>query len=176
MEVLHWLSSVTGYLDLSRVAIHGWSYGGYLSLMGLIQYPSEFKVAIAGAPVTSWQLYDTGYTERYLDRPSSKPNGYKLGSILNFVGQLPDEEGRLLIMHGTMDENVHFMQHTAQLINLLIKHGKPYQLQVGSSSWSPADSPNTSLQIYPGERHSLRLPDSNEHYLTSLLSFLKKSL
>ena len=71
-----------------------------------------------------------GYTERYLDRPSNKPHGYKLGSILNFVGQLPDEEGRLLIMHGTMDENVHFMQHTAQLINLLIKHGKPYQLQV----------------------------------------------
>ena len=130
VEDLHWLSSVTGYLDLNRVGIHGWSYGGYLSLMGLIQYPSEFKVAIAGAPVTSWQLYDTGYTERYLDRPSSKPNGYKLGSILNFVGQLPDEEGRLLIMHGTMDENVHFMQHTAQLINLLIKHGKPYQLQV----------------------------------------------
>ena len=130
MEVLHWLSSVTGYLDLSRVAIHGWSYGGYLSLMGLVQYPSEFKLAVAGAPVTSWQLYDTGYTERYLDRPSSKPNGYKLGSILNFVGQLPDEEGRLLIMHGTMDENVHFMQHSAQLINLLIKHGKPYQLQV----------------------------------------------
>ena len=207
MEVLHWLSSVTGYLDLSRVAIHGWSYGGYLSLMGLIQYPSEFKVrprpvwvrcdgcvqvAVAGAPVTSWQLYDTGYTERYLDRPSAKPNGYKLGSILNFVGQLPDEEGRLLIMHGTMDENVHFMQHTAQLINLLIKHGKPYQLQaqlpvsefssIGlpllplfhtirqSWSWTPY------LQIYPGERHSLRHPDSNEHYLTSLLSFLKKNL
>ena len=91
-------------------------------------------MAIAGAPVTSWQLYDTGYTERYLDRPSLKPNGYKLGSILNFVGQLPEEEGRLLIMHGTMDENVHFMQHTAQLINLLIKHGKPYQLQVRPSA------------------------------------------
>ena len=56
--------------------------------MGLVQYPSEFKVAVAGAPVTSWQLYDTGYTERYLDRPSNKPNGYKLGSILNFVGQV----------------------------------------------------------------------------------------
>jgi dipeptidyl aminopeptidase/acylaminoacyl peptidase len=79
--------------------------------------------------------------------------------VLNFVGQLPEEEGRLLIMHGTMDENVHFMQHTAQLINLMVKHGKPYQ-----------------LQIYPGERHSLRHPDSNEHYLTSLLAFLKKNL
>ena len=69
-----------------------------------------------------------------MGRPSSKPAGYKLGSILNFVGQLPDEEGRLLIMHGTMDENVHFMQHTAQLINMLVKHGKPYQLQVSSHS------------------------------------------
>ena len=181
VEVLHWLSSVTGYLDLNRVGIHGWSYGGNLSLMGLIQYPSEFKVAIAGAPVTSWQLYDTGYTERYLDRPSNKPNGYKLGSILNFVGQLPDEEGRLLIMHGTMDENVHFMQHTAQLINLLIKHGKPYQLQVRDHIAHNILSFVISLicfplQIYPGERHSLRHPDSNEHYLTSLLSFLKKTL
>jgi len=159
VEVLHWLSSVTGYLDLSRVAVHGWSYGGYLSLMALVQYPQEFKLAVSGAPVTSWHYYDTGYTERYLDTPTNNPTSYKLGSILNYVGQLPDEEGRLLIMHGTMDENVHFMQHTAQLINQLIKHGKPYQ-----------------LQIYPGERHSLRHPDSNEHYLTTLLSFLKKNL
>ena len=72
----------------------------------------------------------TGYTERYLDLPSAAPTGYKLGSVLNFVAQLPDESDRLLIMHGTMDENVHFFQHTAQLINLMVKHGKPYQLQV----------------------------------------------
>jgi len=159
VEVLHWLASVTGYLDLSRVAIHGWSYGGYLSLMALVQYPRDFKLAVAGAPVTSWYYYDTGYTERYLDTPSNNPSSYKLGSILNYVSQLPDEDGRLMIMHGTMDENVHFMQHTAQLINLLVKHGKPY-----------------NLQIYPGERHSLRHPDSNEHYLTTLLAFLKKNL
>ena len=82
-----------------------------------------------------------------------------LAGTFDLPAQLPDEEGRLLIMHGTMDENVHFMQHTAQLVNLMVKHGKPYQ-----------------LQIYPGERHSLRHPDSNEHYLTSLLSFLKKNL
>lgn len=159
VEVLHWLARVTGYIDLSRVAIHGWSYGGYLSLMALIQYPQEFKLAVAGAPVTSWNHYDTGYTERYLDTPSANPSAYKLGSILNYANQLPEEEGRLMIMHGSMDENVHFMQHTAQLINLLIKHGKPYH-----------------LQIYPGERHSLRHPDSNEHYLTTLLAFLKKNL
>lgn len=159
VEVLHWLADITGYLDLSRVGIHGWSYGGYLSLMALVQYPSEFKVAIAGAPVTSWECYDTGYTERYMETPSSNPAAYKFGSLLNFVDQFPEEEGRLLIMHGTMDENVHFMQHTAQFINLLIKHGKPYQ-----------------LQVYPGERHSLRLPDSNEHYLTTLLSFLNRNL
>jgi len=159
VEVLHWLSDITGYLDLDRVAIHGWSYGGYLSLMALVQYPKQFKVAIAGAPVTSWEYYDTGYTERYMQTPSTNPSAYKLGSLLNLVDMLPEEEGRLMIMHGTMDENVHFMQHTAQLINLLIKHGKPY-----------------TLQVYPGERHSLRLPDSNEHYLTTLLSFLNKNL
>ncbi|XP_023345697.1 dipeptidyl peptidase 9 [Eurytemora carolleeae] len=159
LEILHSLASITGYIDLDRVAIHGWSYGGYLSLMALIQYPKEFKVAVAGAPVTSWNYYDTGYTERYLDTPSANPTSYKLGSILNFVDQLPDEDGRLMIMHGAMDENVHFMQHTGQLVNLLIKHGKPYH-----------------LQMYPGERHSLRHPDSNEHYLTSLLAFLRKNL
>ena len=81
-------------------------------------------------------IFPLGYTERYLEVPSSRPHGYKLGSILNFVGQLPDEEGRLMIMHGTMDENVHFFQHTAQLINLLVKHGKPYQLQVSRTSQS----------------------------------------
>ena len=98
----------------------------------LPSHPGNFTIQVTNHHRYSslTPLPTAGYTERYLDRPSNKPHGYKLGSILNFVGQLPDEEGRLLIMHGTMDENVHFMQHTAQLINLLIKHGKPYQLQV----------------------------------------------
>ncbi|XP_074000010.1 dipeptidyl peptidase 9 [Rhodnius prolixus] len=158
IEMLFWLSTELDVIDMSRVAIFGWSYGGYLSLMGLAQYPDIFKVAIAGAPVTSWSLYDTGYTERYMDLPSNNPQGYKAGSILTYVNQFPDEENRLLIVHGLIDDNVHF-SHTSSLINQLIKKGKPYQ-----------------LQVYPGERHSLRSLDASKHYETMLLSFLQKNL
>lgn len=65
--------------------------GGYLSLMGLIHYQNIFKVAIAGAPVTSWSLYDTGYTERYMDLPDHNQQGYTAGSVLNHVHKFPDE-------------------------------------------------------------------------------------
>ncbi|XP_060524542.1 dipeptidyl peptidase 9 [Cylas formicarius] len=158
VEVLCWLAETLGYIDLARVAIHGWSYGGYLSLMGLIHHPDVFKIAIAGAPVTNWNLYDTGYTERYMDLPMHNPEGYQEGSVLNFAHKFPEEENRLLIIHGLIDENVHF-NHTSQLINGLIKAGKPYQ-----------------LQIYPNERHSLRHLDSSKHYETTLLSFLQNNL
>ncbi|CAG9836464.1 unnamed protein product [Diabrotica balteata] len=158
VEVLRWLSESLQYIDLSRVAIHGWSYGGYLSLMGLINYPEIFKIAIAGAPVTNWSLYDTGYTERYMDLPEFNPDGYHNGNVLNYISKFPEEENRLLIIHGLIDENVHFY-HTTQLINSLIKAGKPYQ-----------------LQIYPNERHSLRHLDASKHYETTLLSFLQNHL
>ncbi|XP_014230063.1 dipeptidyl peptidase 9-like isoform X1 [Trichogramma pretiosum] len=158
VEVLRWLANTTGCIDMNRVAIHGWSYGGYLSLMGLIQYPDVFKVSIAGAPVSSWYYYDTGYTERYMDLPQSNVSGYMAGDILNYVNKFPDEENRLLIIHGLIDENVHFY-HTSQLINALVKMGKPYQ-----------------LQIYPNERHSLRSLDASKHYETTLLSFLQNNL
>uniref|UniRef100_A0A1B6C6F4 Peptidase S9 prolyl oligopeptidase catalytic domain-containing protein n=1 Tax=Clastoptera arizonana TaxID=38151 RepID=A0A1B6C6F4_9HEMI len=158
IEVLQHLSERLGFLDMNRIAIHGWSYGGYLSLMGLAQYPDIFKVAIAGAPVTSWSLYDTGYTERYMDLPQNNLQGYKAGSILNYVNQFPDEENRVLIIHGLIDENVHFY-HSSQLINAMVRAGKPYQ-----------------LQVYPNERHSLRNLDASKHYETTLLSFLQNHL
>ncbi|XP_023228429.1 dipeptidyl peptidase 9-like [Centruroides sculpturatus] len=158
VEVLLKLAETTNYIDLDRVAIHGWSYGGYLSLMGLAQRPDIFKIAVAGAPVTSWNLYDTGYTERYMDTPTNNPEGYSNGSVLSYVSQLPNNENRLLIIHGLMDENVHF-SHTSQLINAMIKAGKPYQ-----------------LQVYPTERHSLRHLDASEHYDTKLLSFFQQYL
>nr|CAD7590220.1 unnamed protein product [Timema genevievae] len=210
IEVLQWLAECLGYIDMNRVAIHGWSYGGYLSVMALAQHPDIFKVhnntsyvylsqlAIAGAPVTSWTLYDTGYTERYMDLPENNQHGYKNGSILNYVTQFPDEscelggdfssagnkyhliiyayiiscwlrlnliagvcvdsENRLLIIHGLIDENVHFF-HTSQFISAMVKAGKPYQ-----------------LQVYPNERHSLRHLDASKHYETTLLSFLQNHL
>ncbi|KAK9692879.1 Prolyl oligopeptidase family [Popillia japonica] len=108
VEVLRWLANSLKCIDLTRVAIHGWSYGGYLSLMGLAHHPDVFKIAIAGAPVTNWSLYDTGYTERYMGLPENNPQGYQEGSVLNYVNKFPEEENRLLIIHGLIDENVHF--------------------------------------------------------------------
>uniref|UniRef100_A0A182NSD9 Peptidase S9 prolyl oligopeptidase catalytic domain-containing protein n=1 Tax=Anopheles dirus TaxID=7168 RepID=A0A182NSD9_9DIPT len=158
VEVLRMLADQLGYIDMDRVAIHGWSYGGYLSLMGLVQYPEIFKVSIAGAPVTSWEYYDTGYTERYMDLPDNNRSGYAAGSVLNYIQKFPDEDNRLLIIHGLIDENVHFY-HTSQLVNRLVRANKPYQ-----------------LQVYPNERHSLRNLEASKHYETKLLSFLQNHL
>lgn len=91
VEVLQKLANELDFIDMERIAIHGWSYGGYLSLMGLIQYPNVFKVSIAGAPVTNWELYDTGYTERYMDLPDENKQGYSAGSVLSYIHQFPDE-------------------------------------------------------------------------------------
>jgi len=158
VDVLHQLAERLGMIDLRRVAVLGWSYGGYLSLMALAQRPDVFKLAVPGAPVVSWGLYDTGYTERYMDLPCRNPCGYEAGSVLSYANQFPSEPNRLLIFHGLMDENVHFF-HTQQLISALIRAGKPYQ-----------------LQVYPNERHSLRALESSEHYELTLLTFLNNYL
>uniref|UniRef100_A0A4W3K740 dipeptidyl-peptidase IV n=1 Tax=Callorhinchus milii TaxID=7868 RepID=A0A4W3K740_CALMI len=158
VEGLQWVAEKYGFIDLNRVAIHGWSYGGFLSLMGLIHKPKVFKVAVAGAPVTVWMAYDTGYTERYMDVPESNHQGYEAGSVALHVDKLPNEPNRLLILHGFLDENVHFF-HTNFLVSQLIRAGKPYQ-----------------LQIYPNERHSIRCPESGEHYEIMLLHFLQEYL
>lgn len=91
VEVLRWLAKNTGYIDLDRVAINGWSYGGYLSLMALAGYPKVFKVAIAGAPVTNWSVYDSAYTERFMGLPYENQEGYYKGNILNHIHLFPDE-------------------------------------------------------------------------------------
>ncbi|MEQ2191542.1 hypothetical protein XENOCAPTIV_030187 [Xenoophorus captivus] len=91
VEGLHYIADKYKFVDLSRVAIHGWSYGGFLSLMGLIHRPDIFKVAIAGAPVTLWMAYDTGYTERYLDTPEKNQKGYEACSVALHVDRLPNE-------------------------------------------------------------------------------------
>ena len=77
-------------IDLDRIAITGWSYGGYLSLMGLAQYPNLFKMAIAGAPVTQWELYDAAYTERYMGLPQDYPEAYKNSNVTSYIHQFPD--------------------------------------------------------------------------------------
>ncbi|XP_018602281.1 dipeptidyl peptidase 8-like isoform X1 [Scleropages formosus] len=158
VEGLEFLSSRYSFLDMERVAIHGWSYGGFLSLMGLLQRPDIFKVAVAGAPVTMWTHYDTGYTERYMGLPELHQECYQLGSIALQAHRFPSQPGRLLLLHGVLDENVHFT-HTNMLLSLLVRAGKPYH-----------------LQLYPQERHSIRLPESGEHYELHLLYYLQENL
>jgi dipeptidyl-peptidase 9 len=146
-------------IDRTRIGVFGWSYGGYLALMALAQYGHFFKVCVAGAPVTMWELYDTGYTERYMDTPHDNPGGYEFGSVLHYVSQLPDDgEDRLLILCGMMDENVH-LTHTTCLIDSMVNYGKSY-----------------SLSVYPNERHGIRSHSSIIHYQMRLIQFMLKHL
>jgi dipeptidyl aminopeptidase/acylaminoacyl peptidase len=146
------------FMNRQRIAITGWSYGGYLSLMAMVKYSDIFKLCISGAPVIDWEYYDNAYTERYLGFPDKNPQGYKKSSILNYVESFPNEENRVLICHGMMDNNVHF-SHTEKLINSLIKYNKPYQ-----------------LQIFPNERHGLKEPNSLDHFDTLMFYWLKNYL
>jgi dipeptidyl-peptidase-4 len=144
-----------GLADESRVGIYGWSYGGYLSAICLAKAPGVFKCAVSGAPVTSWDGYDTCYTERYMGTPESSPKGYKSSSVMEFVDGM---KGDLLLVHGLIDENVHF-RHTARLINALIAAQKPYQ-----------------LLLFPNERHSPRSQKDREYMEERIWAFIKQSL
>uniref|UniRef100_A0A7N5JXQ5 dipeptidyl-peptidase IV n=1 Tax=Ailuropoda melanoleuca TaxID=9646 RepID=A0A7N5JXQ5_AILME len=152
------------YLRLNTLASLGYAVvviDGRGSCQRGLRFEGALKnqmVAIAGAPVTVWMAYDTGYTERYMDVPENNQLGYEAGSVALHVEKLPNEPNRLLILHGFLDENVHFF-HTNFLVSQLIRAGKPYQ-----------------LQIYPNERHSIRCPESGEHYEVTLLHFLQEYL
>ena len=110
--------------DPERVGIYGWSYGGFMTLSALMKAPDVFKVGVAGAPVTDFRYYDTAYTERYMGSDETNHAGYEQASVINFASQM---EGKLLIIHGLLDENVHF-RHTALLTDALVKQHKDFSL------------------------------------------------
>jgi dipeptidyl-peptidase-4 len=117
-------------LDLSRVAIRGWSFGGYLAALAVLRRPDLFHAAVAGAPVTDWRLYDTHYTERYLGTPQAEPEAYERTSLVAEVARA-QEEGRtvrpLLLIHGLADDNV-VAAHTLQLSSALLAAGRPHRV------------------------------------------------
>jgi len=120
------------YVAKDKFLITGHSYGGYMTCLALTKAADVFDFGIAGAPVTSWELYDTHYTERWMDTPQDNPEGYKNGSVLSYVNNY---KGTLRIMHGDMDDNVH-LQNTIQLVDALTDRAVPFE-----------------LMIYPGSRH-----------------------
>jgi len=124
VEGLQQLGAQYPELDLARVGVTGWSFGGYFSAMATIRRPDVFKAGVAGAPVVTWENYDTYYTERYMGLPSENPDGYRASSVLTYAAQLSRP---LLLIHGLTDDNV-YVQHTLQLADALYMAGKTYEL------------------------------------------------
>jgi dipeptidyl-peptidase-4 len=122
------------YVDPKRVGVWGWSYGGYMALMCIMQAPEHFAAAVSGAPVTDWHLYDTHYTERYMSTPTDNPKGYAAGSVLGFADNL---RAPLLLIHGMADDNVLFTNSTS-LMKRLQDLQKPFD-----------------VMTYPGAKHGL---------------------
>ncbi len=122
------------YADENRVGVYGHSYGGYATALLLLRYPEVFHVGVSGAPVTDWRSYDTIYTERYMDTPQNNKEGYDLGSTMQYAENL---KGKLLLVHGTTDNNVH-PGNTMHLVDALVNANKKFD-----------------LMLYPENRHGI---------------------
>lgn len=124
VEALQALGALHPDLDLDRVGIRGWSFGGYLAALAVLDRPDVFHAAVAGAPVTDWKLYDTAYTERYLGDPSTNAQAYTRTSLLERADRLTRP---LVLIHGIADDNV-FVAHTLQLSSALLAAGRPHSV------------------------------------------------
>ena len=142
-------------IDGDRMAIMGWSYGGYQTLMTMSQKGHPFKAGVAIAPVTDWRLYDSAYTERYMRRPQVNDRGYEEASLLP---RAKDLTGNVLIIHGTADDNVH-AQHTWQYVDALVQADKQFE-----------------MQIYTDDNHHLRKGNTAAHMHNRILNFLQNNL
>ena len=144
------------YVDGERMALCGWSYGGYQTLMCLSkQQELVWQCGIAIAPVTSWRLYDSAYTERYMRRPQVNGEGYEKADVMNLAKNLT---GNLLLVHGLADDNVH-VQHSWLYVDALVQAGKQFE-----------------MQMYVDDNHSIRKPANKEHLHKRIMLFLEKNL
>ena len=133
LKGVEWLKQQP-WVDPARIGVQGWSNGGYMTLMLLAKASNQYACGVAGAPVTDWGLYDTHYTERYMDLPANNPKGYEEARVLAHVDGL---RSRLLLIHGMADDNVLFTNST-ELMSALQKRGQPFE-----------------LMTYPGAKHGL---------------------
>jgi len=143
------------YVDGARIGIWGWSYGGYMTCYALLNAADTFKAGFAGAPVTDWRQYDTIYTERYMGLPQENEKGYRQSSPVTHAVGL---KGKLLIAHGTGDDNVHFA-NTMELIEQFIKAGR-----------------YADIQIYPRRGHGITDPAARVHLFRRVTQFFLDNL
>jgi len=143
------------YVDGSRIGIWGWSYGGYMTCYAMTRAPETFKAGFAGAPVTDWRQYDTIYTERYPGRPQDNQEGYKNSSPVSDVAEL---RGKLLVAHGTSDDNVHFA-NSVELSEALIQARR-----------------NAEILIYPGRGHGITDTAARVHLFRRVTQFFLENL
>jgi dipeptidyl-peptidase-4 len=143
------------FIDRSRIGIWGWSYGASMTLWAMSAGEQIFKAGIAVAPVTDWRLYDSAYTERFMGLPQSNFRGYSQTSLLSSAEKL---NGKLLIIHGTADDNVHF-QNTLLYISKLVEADKQFE-----------------MQLYPDKNHSLLGQQTRRHLYTRMSEFLFRNL
>ena len=145
------------YIDPARIGIYGWSYGGFMALGCALKGHGLFRMAIAVAPVTSWRYYDTIYTEIYNGLPQFNARGYDDNSPLNFARMLDDKRTRLLIIHGTADDNVHF-QNSMEMARALNRAGKQYD-----------------MMVYPDQNHSM-MPDDTHNVRQKMVDYTLEHL
>lgn len=143
------------YVDATNIAIFGWSYGGFMTLLAMEKGGELFKAGISVAPVTSWRFYDTVYTERYMRTPQENPEGYDDNSPLSHAG---DIKGRLLIVHGSADDNVH-AQNTYEMTEKMVQEGVQFD-----------------MAIYTNRNHGIRGGNTSMHLYTKMTNFLKEQL
>lgn len=143
------------FIDENRMAIWGWSFGGYNTLMSLTIGEGTFKTGMAVAPVTDWRFYDSVYTERFMRTPKQNEDGYNITSPLKRASEL---QGNLLLVHGTADDNVHYL-NTLEYAEALVQANKQFD-----------------MQIYTDKNHSIYGGNTRFHLYTRLYNFLQDKL
>ena len=143
------------FVDDDRIAMMGWSYGGFMTLMAATEPRMGLAGALAGAPPTEWGLYDTAYTERYMSTPEANAEGYAASDV---IPRLPNLTGRLLLMHGMADDNV-ILENSTRVINALQQNSQPFE-----------------LMLYPGQRHGVRGNERQLQQWRTYLDFLDRTI
>jgi dipeptidyl-peptidase 4 len=154
VEAAQWFGSQE-YIDKDRIGIFGWSYGGYMTSLCMTKGKGTFKMGIAVAPVTTWRYYDTVYTERFMRTPQENPDGYDNNSPINFADGL---QGKLLLVHGSGDDNVHF-QNSMDFVEALVQANKQFE-----------------MQFYPNKNHGIYGGNTSLHLYTRMTDFILENL